>query len=159
MARARVTFLPDGETADVEPGTTLLDAAVESGLPLDGECGGEGICHRCTVSVVRGHVEAVEGGPPSVVNDHVLACRTVVRGDVTVDVPPTSRIEGMEILTGVDRAAGILAPSDESPGVPPLDLERYPMDPLALAPAHDAAAADHRGRLQRPGAAAPRAQA
>ena len=133
MATAHVTFLPDGETADVEPGTTLLDAAVESGLPLDGECGGKGVCHRCAVTVVGGHVEAVDGGRASVVNDRVLACRTVVRGDVTVDVPSTSRIEGLEILTGSDRAAGILTPSDELPGIPPLDDERYHLDPLAVA--------------------------
>ena len=133
MASAHVTFLPDAESADVAPGTTLLDAAVASGLPLDGECGGQGICHRCAVTVVRGEVEAVEGGPPSVVNDRVLACRTVVRGDVTVDVPATSRIEGLEILDGTDRAAGILAVSDEVPAAPPLDVERYPLDPLAVA--------------------------
>ena len=133
MATAHVTFLPDSETADVQLGTTLLDAAVASGLPLDGECGGQGICHRCAVAVVGGHVEAVEGGPPSIVNDRVLACRTVVRGDVTVDVPPTSRIEGLEILTGADRAAGILAASGELPEVPALDVEEYPLDPLAVA--------------------------
>ena len=133
MTTARVTFLPDRENADVELGTTLLDAAVEAALPLDGECGGKGVCQRCAVTVVGGHVEAVDGGPPSVVNDRVLACRTVVRGDVTVDVPPTSRIEGLEILTGSDRAAGILAPSDELPEFPRLDVERYPLDPLAVA--------------------------
>ena len=133
MATAQVIFLPERETAQVEAGTTLLDAAVACGLPLDGECGGQGICHRCVVTVVGGHVEAVEGGPPSVVNDRVLACRTVVRGDVTVDVPPTSRIEGLEILTGADRAAGILTPSDEMPGVPPLPAEDFPIDPLVLA--------------------------
>ena len=133
MATARVTFLPDGETAAVESGTTLLDAAVASGLPLDGECGGRGICHRCAVSVVSGPVEAEEGGAVSPVNGRVLACRTVVMGDVTVDVPATSRIEGLEILTGADRAAGILAPSDELPEIPALDVERYPIDPLAVA--------------------------
>ncbi len=133
MDTARVTFLPDRESADVELGTTLLDAAFEAGLPLDGECGGKGVCQRCAVTVVGGHVEAVEGGPPSVVNDRVLACRTVVRGEVTVDVPPTSRIEGLEILTGADREAGILASSDELPEVPPLDPQRYPLDPLAVA--------------------------
>lgn len=133
MATARVTFLPDGERATVETGTTLLDAAVASGLPLDGECGGRGICHRCAVSVVSGQVEAEEGGAASTVNGRVLACRTVVMGDVTVDVPATSRIEGLEILTGADRAAGILAASDELPATPPLDVERYPIDPLAVA--------------------------
>lgn len=133
MATARVTFLPDAESAVVESGTTLLDAAITSGLPLDGECGGRGICHRCAVTVVSGPVEAVEGGAVSPVNGRVLACRTVVTGDVTVDVPPTSRIEGLEILTGADRAAGILAASDELPTGPPLDTERYPLDPLAVA--------------------------
>jgi len=133
VATARVSFLPDGESAVVESGTTLLDAAVASGLPLDGECGGRGICHRCAVTVVSGPVESVEGGPPSTVNGRVLACRTVVTGDVTVDVPPTSRIEGLEILSGADRAAGILAAPNELPEVAPLDMERYPLDPLAVA--------------------------
>jgi len=132
VATARVTFLPDAESVLVESGTTLLDAAIAAGLPLDGSCGGRGICQRCAVSVVDGPLEALEGAA-STVDGRVLACRMAIVGDVTVDVPADSRIEGLEILTGVDRAAGILATSDQLRAVALFDVGRYPLEPLAAA--------------------------
>jgi uncharacterized 2Fe-2S/4Fe-4S cluster protein (DUF4445 family) len=131
VATARVTFLPDEAHAVVERGTTLLDAAISAGLLLDGSCGGRGICGRCSVRVATGDVEALEGA--ATVDGRVLACRTAVAGDVTVDVPATSRIEGLEILTGTDRATGILASSDELPAGAVPEADRYPLDPLAAS--------------------------
>jgi uncharacterized 2Fe-2S/4Fe-4S cluster protein (DUF4445 family) len=146
VATARVTFLPDETSVVVEHGATLLDAAIAAGLLLDGSCGGRGICGRCAVSVAEGHVEPLEG---ATVDGKVLACRTAVAGDVTVDVPATSRIEGLEILTGADRATGILASSDELPVGQVPEADRYPLDPLATSipltlprPALDAAPSD-----------------
>lgn len=132
MATARVTFLPDAATAEVEQGATLLDAAFAAGILLDGSCGGRGICGRCSVAVVEGPTIELEGSG-ALVDGHVLACRTAVDGDVTVDVPASSRIEGLEILTGADRATGILASPEEVPVGPLPEADRFPFDPLAMA--------------------------
>lgn len=132
MPTARVTFLPDALSAVVERGSTLLDAAVAAGLLLDGSCGGRGICSRCSVAVRSGPTEALEGAGPAI-DGRVLACMTAVAGDVVVDVPASSRIEGLEILTGADRATGILASAEELPFDRMPGAETYPLDPLAAA--------------------------
>jgi len=38
----------------VEPGTTLLAAAVQAGLPIAQACGSDGLCARCGVVVLEG---------------------------------------------------------------------------------------------------------
>jgi uncharacterized 2Fe-2S/4Fe-4S cluster protein (DUF4445 family) len=136
VTEVHVTFQPDAASTQVVPGTTLLDAAIAAGLPLNGSCGGRGICERCEVVVVSGAVETLDGGT-ALPGGGVLACRTAVLGDVVVEVPPASRIEGLSILTGADRAAGIVAGSDELPlaGMPGTDVGTP--DPLAMAvPVH-----------------------
>ena len=87
MKRYQVTFLPDGITAAVEEGTTLLAAQAAAGLRPDAPCGGNGTCGKCRV-----RVDGVE----------VLACRTVVDRDMTVE---TSAPEQVRILTGGLEAA------------------------------------------------------
>jgi 2Fe-2S ferredoxin len=51
----RVTFLPEGLTADVPPGTTLLEAGLRAGARLGHACGGKCACSTC-------HVYLREGG-------------------------------------------------------------------------------------------------
>lgn len=131
MPTAQVTFQPDATSATVERGATLLDAAIAAGLLLDGSCGGRGICGRCAVIVTSGPVEILEGAPAPV-DGRILACRTTVVGDVTLEVPDSSRIEGLEILTGTDRAIGIFDPSDAALGEVPA-VGRFRLDPLAAA--------------------------
>ena len=77
----QVTFLPNNLTVSVEPGTTLLDAMIRSGLHPDAPCGGKGTCGKCRV-----HVNG----------ETVLACKTEAREDMTVTLPQR---ETMTILT------------------------------------------------------------
>ena len=50
----RVTFLPGGQSAEVAPGTSLLDAAEAAGAPLPHNCGGVCACVTCHVWVEQG---------------------------------------------------------------------------------------------------------
>jgi 2Fe-2S ferredoxin len=50
----RVTFLPDAKSAEVKPGTTLLDAAEAAGVDLPSNCGGVCACTTCHVWVEEG---------------------------------------------------------------------------------------------------------
>jgi 2Fe-2S ferredoxin len=50
----RITFLPDGKSADVARGTSLLDAADEAGVDLPSNCGGVCACTTCHVWVETG---------------------------------------------------------------------------------------------------------
>jgi uncharacterized 2Fe-2S/4Fe-4S cluster protein (DUF4445 family) len=104
VTEASVTFVPDDRTTVLGDDRTLLDAAIAAGVPLAGVCGGRGICLRCWVIVREGEVSA----PPEGTGPHpseVLACLASAHGDVTVEVPPSSRIEGEEILMGLEQTA------------------------------------------------------
>ena len=50
----RVTFQPGGGSAEVAPGTTLLDAAEAAGVDLPSNCGGVCACTTCHVWVEAG---------------------------------------------------------------------------------------------------------
>jgi len=50
----RVTFQPAGRSAEVAPGTSLLDAADAAGIDLPSNCGGVCACTTCHVWVEEG---------------------------------------------------------------------------------------------------------
>jgi 2Fe-2S ferredoxin len=50
----RVTFQPEDRSAQVSPGTSLLDAAHEAGVELPSNCGGVCACTTCHVWVEAG---------------------------------------------------------------------------------------------------------
>jgi 2Fe-2S ferredoxin len=50
----RVTFEPEGRSAEVAPGTSLLDAAEAAGVDLPSNCGGVCACTTCHVWVEQG---------------------------------------------------------------------------------------------------------
>ena len=53
-----IDMQPVGRRIDVAPGTTLLEAAQESGVGLVSLCGGEGWCESCLVRVTTGQVNS-----------------------------------------------------------------------------------------------------
>ena len=106
----RVVFTPSGLTADVEQGTSLLDAARGLGVDLDSVCGGRGICGRCQVTVEDGSFAkwAIDVGAQSLnvftetearyrdrkgmAPQRRLGCCALVQSDVVADVPPESQV-------------------------------------------------------------------
>ncbi|HEX9402312.1 MAG TPA: 2Fe-2S iron-sulfur cluster-binding protein [Anaeromyxobacter sp.] len=50
----KVTFLPDGKSAEVGRGASLLDAADSAGVDLPSNCGGVCACTTCHVWVEEG---------------------------------------------------------------------------------------------------------
>ncbi len=50
----RVTFQPGGRSAEVAPGTSLLDAAEAAGVDLPSNCGGVCACTTCHVWIEDG---------------------------------------------------------------------------------------------------------
>jgi len=110
MVRHTVTFLPAAVTVEVDEGEypygehglpgSVLDIALANGIEIEHACGGVGACSTCHVIVRQGsknlseadedeldRVELAPGATP----DSRLACRAVVRGDVTVEVPQWNR--------------------------------------------------------------------
>jgi len=132
VTQSHITFLPDDRAAAVGASESLLDAAIAAGVPLAGVCGGRAICQRCWVVVTEGEVVA----PPearAASPGEVLACMARAVGDVTVQVPEASRIEGEEILTGLERPGELPAAEDRVALGLPRAAERFVSSPLAFA--------------------------
>lgn len=81
-------------TIEVAAGTTLFDAGAKLAAGIDTACVGKGTCGLCRVKVVGGaeHLNAFTDEESKHLGNvyHLtrvrLACRTVVGGDVTVEV-------------------------------------------------------------------------
>jgi len=103
--KMQVTFWPEGDRVHVPAEATLLDAAKLAGVDLTSLCGGDGLCGKCRLVVTQGNVKAQ---PTSLLNreeircGYVLACQTVVTGDVEVEIPPESRPAAAQILIDLD---------------------------------------------------------
>lgn len=91
-------ILQDGQTkvAQGEAGKTVLQIALDAGIPMEHACGGNGFCTTCACEVQEGQA-AIDGGKVSPVNDKEvnmgvegpdrrLGCQTEVKGDITVRI-------------------------------------------------------------------------
>jgi uncharacterized 2Fe-2S/4Fe-4S cluster protein (DUF4445 family) len=101
----KVTFLPDQKDVEVDEGVTLFEAAEQAGVYLNSLCGGEGVCGKCRVQVTTGKAKADKHSiaffsKEEIQNGYVLACQTPVKDDLEVVIPPESRLEEEQILTG-----------------------------------------------------------
>lgn len=93
----KVTFLPAQRSADVGPGTTILDAAEAAGVDLPSNCGGVCACTTCHVWVERGlgSLSEIEEREDDKLQEAAglgahsrLACQAKVgRADVLVRIP------------------------------------------------------------------------
>ena len=91
-----ITFLPAGETVIAHEGDTLLDAALDHGLDLPHECGGNCTCTTCHVVIREGAESLSPMEPPE--HERLketdrrtrasrLACQALlIRGDVVAEV-------------------------------------------------------------------------
>ena len=97
MAKYSVTFLPDKKKVSVEGQKTVVEAAELAGLRMATICGGEGLCGRCKAIVRSGDVSAEPTAHLSreeIQAGYVLACKCVIRGDATIEIPLESRVDG-----------------------------------------------------------------
>lgn len=94
-AKVDISFQPSGLSASVDKGALITGAMLQAGVLLPLDCGGNGTCGRCLVSV-SGPVS-----PPSEAEKRLLdqqrlaqgwrlACQTQALGDLQVRVPETS---------------------------------------------------------------------
>jgi uncharacterized 2Fe-2S/4Fe-4S cluster protein (DUF4445 family) len=107
----KVVFEPDSVTVTAEEGDTLLDLAAAAGIPILAQCGGQGICGGCRVIVRQGRIAPREGGEAEEVTSprEVLACRTLVAGDLVVEVPAEVRLAATQEEAGGYLSATALA--------------------------------------------------
>jgi uncharacterized 2Fe-2S/4Fe-4S cluster protein (DUF4445 family) len=103
VEKHKVTFLPDKKVIEVDEGALLLEAAEKAGVYLNSLCGGEGVCGKCRVQIIKGNAK-VDGHSVAfftkeeIEKGYVLACQTPVKEDLEVLIPPESRLEEEQIL-------------------------------------------------------------
>lgn len=93
MAEYTVTFKPQGKSIRVVRGADLLTAAVKCGIVLSAACGGDGLCGKCRVVIEKGNTKTNTSrfvSPKERDAGIVLACQTVVEGDLEVRIPKES---------------------------------------------------------------------
>ncbi len=88
-----VTFMPFGKKQFVNEGDSLLDAAAQAGVMIDGTCAGKGTCGKCKVKVLAGKTSAPDPIERSLLTDaeiragYRLACRLRAEDDLSIMVP------------------------------------------------------------------------
>ena len=91
-----IDMQPVGRRIDVAPGTTLLEAAQESGVGLVSLCGGEGWCESCLVRVTTGQVNSPTQSELDYLSaedletGYRLACQVAPQSNVRIDIPAES---------------------------------------------------------------------
>jgi len=103
MAKYKVIFLPDKVVVEVEGGS-LLEAAGKAGVYIDSECGGQGLCGKCRLQILKGNAKADKHAigffsGEEIRDGYVLACQTAVTDNLKVGIPAQSRLEMEEIVT------------------------------------------------------------
>ena len=110
----QVIFRPHSVTAQVESGTSLLEAAHIAGVSIRSDCGGQGTCGLCVVEIQRGKCERLSSRH-QLPEGQVLACRSVVQDEnVEVYVPEASRDISKEVAVSEAERPPIDYPSAES---------------------------------------------
>lgn len=134
-----VEILPDGIKVRARAGEVLADVLVRAGVPLSLYCHLRGVCGKCAVRILSGPLPfpaARESGlllERGLGPDHRLACLYIVRGNVSVETLPGSRLEKIAVLESGPPSAAYVDPAVKRLS---LVLEKPPLQtPTAVADA------------------------
>lgn len=87
--------LSSGKTLSIEKNEDLLKALKRQGVYLSASCGGKGTCGKCKVKVIEGSFDIVSAGKLDKKDrekGYVLACQTMPKGDLLIEIPEESRL-------------------------------------------------------------------
>lgn len=129
MERFKVIFLPEGNEAEVDNNTTIMEAAESAGAFINSLCGGKGVCGRCRVQVSNGKIMADKDSisflsKEEIREGFVLACQTKIHSDMEIVIPPESRLEAEQIL--MERPVVDYSPPEK------IAVTKIASDPLTL---------------------------
>ncbi|MGH9458984.1 MAG: 2Fe-2S iron-sulfur cluster-binding protein [Thermoanaerobaculia bacterium] len=89
-----VTFADHGKSRDDEGVRTLLQIALDLGIPISHVCGGDGACGTCRIEVLEGWDNLTPQTPDEIYKEmdapYRLSCQCRLLGDAVVTV---ARIE------------------------------------------------------------------
>ncbi len=80
--KSRIHLMPHKKTLSVEPGRKLIASLAASGIFLRSDCGGKGVCGKCSVNLIS----------PSGSQAPVEACAVTVSDEMTIQIPESSML-------------------------------------------------------------------
>lgn len=101
----KIKFSPSGVIAEVEKGTTILEAARKVDVLIESPCNAVGVCGKCKVKVKPEQLSLlVQGGKHQVTEEEkaegiVLACASKVIGDIDVELFAENQNKTLKILS------------------------------------------------------------
>ncbi|MEO1720488.1 MAG: hypothetical protein AAFR23_09720, partial [Pseudomonadota bacterium] len=125
---ARVVFMPSGRRGTFPVGTPVLDAARSLGVYVESVCGGRGICGRCQITPAFGQfakhgltssedhispigaIETRYAERRDLPSDRRLSCSARITGDLIIDVPTDTAINGSVVRKRAEARAIELDP-------------------------------------------------
>jgi len=98
MVECVMTLATSGESRVFPHGTLIADALFDMGVAFDTPCGGKGTCSKCRIRISDFLVEQNSGQSPALDSPvWVLACKTRMKSDLTVYVPPKIPVDVLTI--------------------------------------------------------------
>ena len=97
---AKLNFKNKNRVLEISEGLSILEAALEHGVPLYHTCGGNASCSTCRVRVLKGaeNLSPVEDAESQVLDafdlkaPHRLGCQALVmQGEVEVEIPDRTK--------------------------------------------------------------------
>ncbi len=104
MSELKVIFQPENKEVIAHPGERLLDVAERAGIYINSLCGGQGVCGKCRLKVIKGEVNFSSAAvgfldKKELEAGFILACQSKLEdSDLEVWIPPESRQEEEQIL-------------------------------------------------------------
>lgn len=105
--KIKVEFAGSGISAYTDIKTNLLDIALRVGLDVEASCGSHGNCGKCKVQITEGNDKNLDQhefdslSKNEIDNGFRLACRVLVKNDMTVLVPETNSAQFRKTKMGV----------------------------------------------------------
>ncbi|WP_333654300.1 ASKHA domain-containing protein [Dissulfurispira sp.] len=87
--------LTSDEVIKLKEKEDIYSALKRSGIYLVASCGGKGTCGKCRVKIVEGDCDVISYGKLTQKereSNIVLACQTVPKGDILIEIPKESRL-------------------------------------------------------------------
>ncbi|HVN95737.1 MAG TPA: ASKHA domain-containing protein [Syntrophorhabdaceae bacterium] len=120
----RIRFLPIDRLFPARENQSILELAMDAGVHINASCGGNGVCGKCKVRLTEGNITSLPSaaiGEDEYSEGFRLACQSLVKGDVTVEIPLESQID-KAILTRTEKDTHIFSNSEgrifQAPTIP-----------------------------------------
>jgi len=119
----KINLISENLEIPAAEGQTVLEALIGAGIFLRTDCGGKGGCGKCRVKIAAGTSGGVAApdeseikilGPSDLSEGVRLACRLKISGDISLEIPETSRLSAEVAQKGLptlfDKLADLKAP-------------------------------------------------